>query len=279
MVHASLRAFENPDAHQTIAAIIRRRSTHPDDVREVLLRGLDLSSVRDILDLGCGFGFMAGALARRAAPEVRVIGVDACPANAAPFLGSVAAATDAERGRCPTAQFRALHLDATLPWEEATFDVVVGAYALYFFPDILPEIARVLRPGGWLLALTHSERSFVEMLRAADLEVERSPLTALVRRFSAENAAPRLARHFAEVERIDYPNRLRFGPADVGEVLTHLCFKLPLLGAPNPPAEERTERVSVALGAWMRAHGELLVNKDDAGFRCRGPRPAAGGGI
>jgi SAM-dependent methyltransferase len=278
MVHASLRAFENPDAHRTIAAIVRRRSTHPEDVREVLLRGLDLSWVRDILDLGCGFGFMAGALARRAAPAVRVTGVDACPANAAPFLSSVAAATDPGRGRLPTAQFRALHLDATLPWEDATFDLVVGAYSLYFFPDILPEIARVLRPAGWLLALTHSERSFVEMLRAADLDVEHSPLTALVRRFSAENAAPLLTRHFSEVERVDYPNRLRFGPDDLPEAVDYLSFKLPLLGAPEQPAEGDGRRVFEPIQAWIREHGELLVTKDDAGFRCRGPRSAVGGG-
>jgi len=269
MVDASLRAFEDPEAHQTIAAIIRRRSTHPEDVREVLLRGLDLAAVRDALDLGCGFGFMAGAIARRAAPGVRVVGVDACPANAAPFLASVAAAAAAAPERAPAAEFNALHLDARLPYGDAAFDLVVAAYSLYFFPAVLPEIARVLRPAGWLVALTHSERSFVELLRAAGIEPEGSPLLALVRRFSAENAEPRLARHFAEVERIDYPNRLRFGPADVDEAVSYLRFKLPLLGPVEDPA--------TAIQAWMREHGELLVTKDDTGFRCRWPRPAEGG--
>jgi SAM-dependent methyltransferase len=276
MVHASLRAFEDPEAHQTIAAMIRRHSTHPEDVREVLLRGLDLTGARDVLDLGCGFGFMAGTVAARAALAARITGVDACAVNAAPFVGSVAAATSADDGRFPTARFHAMQIDSALPWPDASFDLVIGSYSLYFFPDVLPEIARVLRPDGSFLTLTHSERSFVEMLRAAELDVESSPLVTLVRRFSAENAGPRLARHFTEVERIDYPNRLRFGPAEVDEVVTYLCFKLPLLCTPEHPADVRREPATASIQAWMREHGELIVTKDDAGFRCRGPRAAAG---
>jgi SAM-dependent methyltransferase len=272
MTRASLRAFEDPEAHQAIAAIIRRRSTHPEDVREVLLRGLDLGSARDILDLGCGFGFMAEAIAPRAAADAHFLGADACPANATPFLHRIAEAADSGDGRFPSAQFSALIVDSTLPWTDASFDLVVCSYSLYFFPDVLSEIARVLRPDGLLLTLTHSERSFVEMLRAAGLDAESSPLMALVRRFSAENASTQLSRHFAQVERVEYPNRLRFGPGEIGEAVTYLCFKLPLLCAPARSEEGRMAEVAASIAEWVRTRGELLVTKDDAGFRCRGPR-------
>ena len=47
--------------------------------------------------------------------------------------------------------------------------MVVCSYSLYFFVDALPEIARVITPRGLLLAITHSETSFVGLLGAAGL--------------------------------------------------------------------------------------------------------------
>ena len=49
-----------------------------------------------------------------------------------------------------------------LPFEDASFDTVVAAWMLYHVPDLdrgLAEIARVLCPGGQLVAVTNSERA------------------------------------------------------------------------------------------------------------------------
>jgi SAM-dependent methyltransferase len=205
---------------------------------------------------------MAEALAPRVAPDARFLGVDACVANAVPFLQ-----------RAGRARFESRRLTDSLPWPDAHFDLVVCSYSLYFFPAVLPEIARVLRPDGRLLVLTHSVRSFVELLAAAGLDPERSPLLALVCRFPAEGAEDRLSRHFAEVDRVDYPNALRFGPDDLAEAETYLRFKLPLLHGAAPEAPELLASARAAIQSWLRAHGELVVTKDDAGFRCRRPRP------
>ena len=101
---------------------------------------------------------------------------------------------------------RARGLDAhvgdvqALPFDDASFDVVVAAWMLYHVPNIplgLTEIARVLTPGGTLVAVTNS----VDHLR------ELRDLLCYPRgqeeTFNRENGASLLAPHFARIERRD----------------------------------------------------------------------------
>ncbi len=97
----------------------------------------------DVLDLGCGGGFMAEPLARRGAA---VIGVDPCPQ-------AVAAAARHARGTGLDIDYR-VGAGEALPLADAAVDVVVCVDVLEHVDDIdavLAEVARVLRPGGLLL--------------------------------------------------------------------------------------------------------------------------------
>lgn len=279
-----LSAYQSPDVHEAIASLIRRRSANREDVREVLLRGLDLSAAREVLDLGCGFGLLAETIARRVAADARLTGVDACAPNAAPFCRRVEAA-----GR--RARFITARVGSQLPWPAAAFDLIVCSYSLYFFPDVLPDLARLLAPPGRLLVLIHSERSFGRLIAAAGLDPAACALMPLLRQFSAENAPQRLAPHFEAVERIEYPNELRFGPEDREEIFAYLRFKLPWLvpdagadgwpaaradGSPDAGADGLPASMRRSVDQWLARHGELVVEKSDAGFRCQGPRTARG---
>jgi len=85
-----------------------------------------------------------------------------------------------------------------LPFEDASFDCVVAAWMLYHVPDVeraLAEIARVLRPGGRLVAVTNSSRHYQELR-------ELMGATGAVP-FRAEEAGEVLARHFGAVDRRD----------------------------------------------------------------------------
>ena len=56
------------------------------------------------------------------------------------------------------------------PFEDASFDVVVAAWMLYHVPDLdraVAELARVLRPGGRLVATTNAADHLQEMLELA----------------------------------------------------------------------------------------------------------------
>ena len=190
--------------------------------------------------------------------------VDAWASNEAPFLEKVAAS-----GR--SASFECRQLDSELPWPDRSFDLVVCCYSLYFFVQVLPEVARVLAPDGVFLALTHSERSFVGLLQAAELAEDESTLLALMRRFSAESGREMLGRWFGEVTRIDYRNSLRFQAKDADEFLAYLRFKLPFLIPDSAPGEDLPEPLARLARASLARLGEVVVEKDDAAFRCRSP--------
>lgn len=259
-----LSPYADPEAHARISALIRRHSSNDRDVRAELLRGLDLTGARAVLDLGCGFGFWAEELAGRVAPDAVLTGVDACPGDEAAYVRCVAS-----KGR--EARFLAARLVADLPFEDASFDLVVAGYSLYFFVEVLPEVARVLRPDGVFLAVTHSEESFTALLGAVALDHEACPLLRSLRRFSSEGGGPLLAAWFRRVERRNYLNTLTFEERDLPDLLAYLSFKLPLVRAGARYGAELPASFVAAASAAVRRQGRLVVDKDDTLFVCREP--------
>jgi hypothetical protein len=150
-------------------------------------------------------------------------------------------------------------------------DLVVASYSIYFFPDLLSEVSRVLRAEGLFLAITHSEKTPRSLCEAAGLDQAASPLVAYVRKFSAENGRTLLSRFFGQVESTNYLNDLCFEPRHVEELCEYMRFKLPLLVADNPRPAELSPEIRTRLAEGVRADGRLLINKDDAVFRCREP--------
>lgn len=103
-----------------------------------------------VLDVGCGTGTLAIAAKRRVGPTGRVHGTDASASMLA-------------RAR-KKAQRAGLEIDLqigvaeALPYEDATFDVVLSTLMLHHLPReprriFAREVRRVLRPGGRLLVV------------------------------------------------------------------------------------------------------------------------------
>lgn len=95
------------------------------------------------LELGCGLGDDAAELAEAG---LRLTGLDRDLARAR-----------AAAGRVPAADFVVADLAASLPFQDATFELVIASLSLHYFDRttsaaIVAEVARVLRDGGRMLA-------------------------------------------------------------------------------------------------------------------------------
>jgi SAM-dependent methyltransferase len=151
-----------------------------------------LQSVRPgrLLEVGCG----TGAFAERCAREIgcEIVAVDA---SAEMVRTTAARGIDAR-----LADVR------ELPFADGEFDCAVAAWMLYHVAPVdaaLAELARVLRPGGRLVAITNGEDALRELYAAVG--GARRPSA-----FSSENGGDQLARRFASVERRDLEPRALF---------------------------------------------------------------------
>ena len=94
-----------------------------------------------VLDVGCGTGVLAREALRRVGPEGQVVGLDLNE-------GMLAVAARAE----PKIEWRQGDA-ASLPFKDASFDVVVSQFALMYFPDrvaCLNQMWRTLASAGHL---------------------------------------------------------------------------------------------------------------------------------
>jgi ubiquinone/menaquinone biosynthesis C-methylase UbiE len=149
-----------------------------------------------VLEVGCGWGELAEWLARDTAAQVVAVDLSERMVELARARGVDAQVGDVQE----------------LPFADGSFDVAVAAWMLYHVPDLdrgLSELARVLRPGGILVAVTNSRYHLLELREL----VGSGPSTLS---FNRENGEELLGRHFARMRREDVNGRLEF--ASRGEV-------------------------------------------------------------
>jgi SAM-dependent methyltransferase len=126
-----------------------------------------------------------------------------------------------------------------LPFADGEFDCAVAAWMLYHVADVsraLGELARVLRPGGRLVAVTNYS-DHLEELR----EFVGRPRQAAWG-FAGEQAEDLLRRHFSSVEHVDADGTVTF--ADREAVLAYVKPSAGLFGG-EPEVPELAEPLVV----------------------------------
>jgi len=140
-----------------------------------LLAGLDLRGDERLLDMGCGRGAVL-LMAAKLLPRGRAVGVDLW--KTIDQSGNDPSATEANARREGVADRVELRTaDVTdLPFEDASFDVVVSSMAIHNITDAggrrkaVEEAARVLRPGGRLVVVDFQHtRAYAATLRELGL--------------------------------------------------------------------------------------------------------------
>ena len=160
------------------------------DARSAVVAAVAEARPERVLEVGCGWGELARWIA--ADVHAAVVAIDLSPhmVELARSNGVEAEVADVQE----------------LPFADRSFDVVVAAWMLYHVPDrdqAVSEIARVLRPGGRLVAVTNSVLHLHELRELVGSG--RSTIS-----FSRESGAELLRRHFARVERRDIDGELEF---------------------------------------------------------------------
>lgn len=139
---------------------------------------------RRVLEVGCGTGWFAARVQHSLGAEVDAVDQSERMVELARSEGVNARVADVQQ----------------LPFPDAEFDCVAANWMLYHVADLdqgLREIARVLKTGARLVAVTNGDEHLVEVWQLIGAEEQRA---ARHFSFSAENGQTSLERHFRSVE-------------------------------------------------------------------------------
>jgi SAM-dependent methyltransferase len=179
------------------------------DARELVFRTIAEAAPRRVLEVGCGPGELAARIAEELGADVVAFDTSERMVDLARQRGVEAHVGDVQH----------------LPAADGEFDCAVAAWMLYHVSDVeraLAELARVLRPGGRLVAVTNDLDHLQELRALVGLPPR------LATPFHGGNAEELLRRSFARVERRDVGASIRFPDRDA--VLSYVEASRTLLG-------------------------------------------------
>jgi SAM-dependent methyltransferase len=201
------------------------------DARAPLIAAVAVVRPARVLEVGCGWGELAEWAARETGADVVALDLSPRMVELARERGVDARIGDVQE----------------LPFDDDAFDVAIAAWMLYHVPDLdraLAELARILRPGGRLVAATNSRFHLLELREL----VGSGPSTI---KFNRENGDELLGRHFARVHREDIDGRLEFANRADVEGYVRASISMSPFAANLPPAVEEPFSVRRATSIFV----------------------------
>jgi SAM-dependent methyltransferase len=190
------------------------------DVHDLVIAALAETAPARVLEVGPGKGELAERI-------LRELGADAVAVDQSERMVQLTRARGVE----------AIVGDVQeLPFESGSFDADVAAWMLYHVPDVdlaISELARVLRPGGRLVAVTNSVDNLIELWSLAGQGPKKDYA------FGRENGEEVLRRRFSQVARLDADGEVTFpdwkaarAHVAASPIRGHLAERLPRFEGP-----------------------------------------------
>jgi SAM-dependent methyltransferase len=161
------------------------------DVHDLVLAALAEIAPARVLEVGPGKGELAERMARELGADVVAVDQSERMVELTSARGVEAIVGDVQE----------------LPFDDESFAAAVAAWMLYHVPDVdlaISELARVLRPGGRLVAVTNSIDNLIELWSL----VGQGPKQDYP--FGRENGEEVLLRQFPRVRRVDADGEVTF---------------------------------------------------------------------
>lgn len=268
------QVFRNVQKHQHIETLIRQFSSNKEDIRLNALNEVDLSRCHDVLELGSAFGAFTEALKGRLHPDASIRGLDIV-AEYEPFF------LEACKRAGYSGTFSSSGVETIRQLPAGSFDLIICSFALYFFVEMIPDIARVLKKDGVFITITHDLCNMQELisitrstLKTYSLLPENQllPVESIIQQFSAENGESLLCPYFDHIRKLDFKNSLIFQPWETYFFIDYFQFKSPffLIGtcAHKINIVEKLRHKLQDTGAESKV---ITMCKDDAIFICSKP--------
>ena len=267
------KVFRDAKKHREIAGIITKYLRNNDDIRDMALNGLDLSGSKSILDLGCGFGFFTEALKGRVHHSAKITGIDRYPEYEWFYFQSCESAGI-------NANFRSNGINYVRELDDNAYDLILCSYALYFFPEVIKDISRILKEDGVFIAITHASPHMLEFTSYVRSILKKNgliitidlPYETLINRFSNINGPEMLQAYFKEVITRKYKAKLSFGADDHEDLIEYFNFKhsffIPEIIDPD---DELHHKVTSSIKKDLAKRKGLEITKNDVIFVCTGP--------
>jgi ubiquinone/menaquinone biosynthesis C-methylase UbiE len=268
------QVFHKVQKHLLIEQLIRRFSTNKEDIRKKALTQTDLSLCKNVLELGCAFGSFTEALKDRLHQTAQITGLDIVPEYKSFFL-------EACKHAGYKGSFSSSGINSIKKISAASFDLVICSFALYFFVEMIPEIARILKKNGIFIAITHSQSNMQELIGITRKILEQNellngaeqlPIEVIIRQFSAENGQDFLSKSFGRVIPVDFKNKLIFQRNEINFFIEYFHFKSPFfLTGTNTDSKIIANELIFELQNLATEKTGITMCKDDRIFICSQP--------
>lgn len=266
------KVFNDTESHLEVAKIICDHLVNFQDIRSIALEKVDFANVRSILDLGCGFGHFTRGLKNKVNSEAVITGID-CHSKYEQLYLQACADTGIK------GSFNSEGISVIKSFNSNSVDLIICSYALYFFPEYIKQISRILKNDGCFVVITHAQPHMKEFTQyVKDILYnegfdcrEPLPYESLIESFSNKNGEALLSTEFTDIYSINYKGQLLFDYKDIESFRAYFKFKRSFfIPCKETDIGDMSAIILSRINTDLKRFKKFEISKNDTIFVCQG---------